>query len=1088
MANNTILIKRTSVSGRTPNTTSSGNTQYIQAGELAFNLTDKKLFSSNGSVLFEIGSNLSNLSVTSNTNVNKLIISGPLYANGSLGGPTQSLHSNGSGVFWKVPDSAAGATYVTQTYYGDGTTNTFTVDTGYTPEFLNVFLNGIRMTGAEANISSGSTVGFASPPPANSNIEVVGFLANTILAVANQSYAYTWLNNHVFSANVTFNAGVIANGSIGSSGQVLVSNGSSVYWGTGTTGTNTQVQFNDSGVANASAGFTFNKAANNLFVGNSVFATVVNAASHTVGTSTVANASGLYATVVNAATFSVGTSLTANSTKLVLGTTVGFQANGSLGSAGQVLVSNGTTVYWGTGTTGSNTQIQFNDSGVANASAGFTFDKVSNTLAVGNTVSVGGQLSVTANATFGSKLLVNNDIVISRPGRVAWVDSDGSSNAMYLERATAFGENVIEISAANNTTNFLRYGNPGLTVFSSNGNTNLTVGNTSVNTVVNSTSVSVANVYATTVNGAALTVGTSTVANSTGVYTGVVNGSSVTVGSNFKANTTQVTIGSGVALSANGSTGSTGQVLVSNGSSVYWGTGTTGTNTQVQFNDSGVANASAGFTFNKVSNTLFVGNTVDATTFTGTANNTNYVGSVSAANVVSNAQLSSNLANYQTTAGLSANVATLIANNTSFVGSVSAANVVSNAQLSSNLANYALLSGATFTGDIVANNANTIYDLNIGRNLYVSGNLTIGSNVNIIGANNLSVIDNMIYLNSNSTWANPDIGIAANYNDGTYHHTGIFRDHNDGYWKVFDNYLPEPDANIYIQTTNTTFHLANFQANTFLAGNTSSSWAVVNTSGVYTSGLVNATTVNVSSLIVGTSTIANSTGVYTGVVNGSSITVGTSFIANSTGAYHTGPVNASSFSVGSATIANSSGVYAAIINASSGIYGTLQTTSQPNITANNTSFVGSVSAANVVSNAQLTSNLANYQTTAGLSANVATLTSNNTLYLGGVAAASYVQNTDSRTLSGNLVFSGANINFTGTKVTISTLLSVNTLNLDTALAAIYGGTGQNSYSVGDVLYANSSTSLAKLSVGSNGQVLQIVNNLPAYDILDGGTY
>lgn len=83
------------------------------------------------------------------------------------------------------------------------------------------------------------------------------------------------------------------------------------------------------------------------------------------------------------------------------------------------------------------------------------------------------------------------------------------------------------------------------------------------------------------------------------------------------------------------------------------------------------------------------------------------------------------------------------------------------------------------------------------------------------------------------------------------------------------------------------------------------------------------------------------------------------------------------------------------------------------LTANNTSFVGSVSAANVVSNSQLSSNLANYQTTAGLSANVATLTANNASFLGGVAAAAYVQNTESRTLSGNLTFSGANVNFTG---------------------------------------------------------------------------
>jgi hypothetical protein len=57
------------------------------------------------------------------------------------------------------------------------------------------------------------------------------------------------------------------------------------------------------------------------------------------------------------------------------------------------------------------------------------------------------------------------------------------------------------------------------------------------------------------------------------------------------------------------------------------------------------------------------------------------------------------MSSYQTTAGLSSNVATLTSNNTSFVGSVSAADVVSNAQLSSNLANYVNTSGAyTFTG------------------------------------------------------------------------------------------------------------------------------------------------------------------------------------------------------------------------------------------------------------------------------------------------------------------------------------------------------------------------------------------------------
>lgn len=51
-----VQIKRSTVSGRTPNTTSSSNTTFIATGELAINLTDKKLFSSDGTNLIEFGS------------------------------------------------------------------------------------------------------------------------------------------------------------------------------------------------------------------------------------------------------------------------------------------------------------------------------------------------------------------------------------------------------------------------------------------------------------------------------------------------------------------------------------------------------------------------------------------------------------------------------------------------------------------------------------------------------------------------------------------------------------------------------------------------------------------------------------------------------------------------------------------------------------------------------------------------------------------------------------------------------------------------------------------------------------------------
>ena len=84
---NKYQIKRTTVSGRTPNTTNAANTSFIDAGELAINMTDQKMFSSNGSALIEVGSNLTTLSVTSNTAVGgNLSVTGTvvLTANGIL--------------------------------------------------------------------------------------------------------------------------------------------------------------------------------------------------------------------------------------------------------------------------------------------------------------------------------------------------------------------------------------------------------------------------------------------------------------------------------------------------------------------------------------------------------------------------------------------------------------------------------------------------------------------------------------------------------------------------------------------------------------------------------------------------------------------------------------------------------------------------------------------------------------------------------------------------------------------------------------------------------------------------------------------
>jgi len=110
---------------------------------------------------------------------------------------------------------------------------------------------------------------------------------------------------------------------------------------------------------------------------------------------------------------------------------------------------------------------------------------------------------------------------------------------------------------------------------------------------------------------------------------------------------------------------------------------------------------------NVIANSLGVNNAFNA-------NNASFLGGTAAASYVTTANLSA----YQTTAGLSANVAALTANNTSFVGTVAAANVVSNAQLSSNLANYALITGTAFTGQV-----------NASANVNVTGNINVASGV-----------------------------------------------------------------------------------------------------------------------------------------------------------------------------------------------------------------------------------------------------------------------------------------------------------------------------------------------------------------------
>jgi hypothetical protein len=75
----------------------------------------------------------------------------------------------------------------------------------------------------------------------------------------------------------------------------------------------------------------------------------------------------------------------------------------------------------------------------------------------------------------------------------------------------------------------------------------------------------------------------------------------------------------------------------------------------------------------------------------------------------------------------------------------------------------------------------------------------------------------------------------------------------------------------------------------------------------------------------------------------------------------------------------------------------------------------------------------------------------------------------------------------GTGISTSGATSVVTVTLDTPVDETLGGTGQTTYTTGDVLYASASNTLSKLAVGSNGQVLTLATGVPSWATPSAGS-
>jgi hypothetical protein len=154
--------------------------------------------------------------------------------------------------------------------------------------------------------------------------------------------------------------------------------------------------------------------------------------------------------------------------------------------------------------------------------------------------------SITANGTSspGAGYLMSVDA----GGNTYWLPQGAVSINVNASYAWTNTHTFSNITPSTNTTTGAVVLSGGLGVLGRINTGDLTAGNDSVYSTLTGTSLTVANVFA----------------------SATVNAATFSVGTQFVANSGQVTLAGGVALSANGGVGSAGQVLHSNGSSVYW--------------------------------------------------------------------------------------------------------------------------------------------------------------------------------------------------------------------------------------------------------------------------------------------------------------------------------------------------------------------------------------------------------------------------------------------------------------------------------------------------------------------------------------
>jgi len=507
------------------------------------------------------------------------------------------------------------------------------------------------------------------------------------------------------------------------------------------------------------------------------------------------------------------------------------------------------------------------------ASAGFTFNKDSNTLNVSNTVTVGANVSLSTSALSIGNSTVNTAVNSSSVTTGTITATTAALTNAAITKVYANGAHGTDGQLLySNSTGGLYWGNVSSTVNDLDDLSDVAVATPSAGQILVSNStgvfrnVSLSGDVTINADGVvsiaadAITLGTDTSGNYVATITAGngLSGNATTEGS---TPTIAVVAGNGIASNATGVHVVAGTGVTSNATGVHIGQAV-GTTDNVTFND---------VTIN--GNTILGSASSDVVSFTGRVNtaivpsaNVTYdlgttalrwkdlylAGSTIYLGAASITESGGTISTGNTSAAdFSVTGNTTLGSNTSDVVSFNAV-VNSNIMPAAN-ATYSFGNNTVRWFELHAANVHSEYGY-FDKDVSISGNLSITGTLTTVNANNLTVTDSLIQLAANNTTSDTlDIGLYGNYQTGggDHEHTGLFRDATDGKWKLFKDLTAAPTTTV--DTSNTTYTTATLVAYLESGGLQTNSSAVAISSNSTVSVSITANSITLGTALAGTS-------------------------------------------------------------------------------------------------------------------------------------------------------------------------------------------------------------------------------------------